>query len=712
MATPASDIDLLLSKVTIQVLGAWCPARAEPLQCFRPVHRTYQHPPAAVLAPQTSTPTATSIPSVCGGSLRVLHDATGEHEPRAVVYDRDIEKSFEWALGEETMLIAVEAFLDDEHGRIGHVDSEATLLRRFADYVRTLGTQPVTVTISSLVNDMLARYVDLGDGRESFAWRDHVAVLRKFVLAQECFFFDAGRSPAVQVTFELARQKPDGLDIHLHFAWNPPVIGFHNLCNVISEGDRISFRPTIENVRQDGPSRTTTEFFIGPTETWLKWDEASEKFEGIIPGRVAAQVGAERLDRYTIQLDFTARLTNWYPGNFVWERLIRCALPVTVKRKPATCTPCRYNIASPPVPRTNDSRLLRGTERHRPLARRLPLLTSPLRKTTPRSRPSVLKPDFVSRLPWGGKENEDLSTEEAAKLLKLKEEQQPRGPQSPVRLHSLSLARFHEAVGMLPPSPPSSLSDFEVRTVRHIVHTTPASARHARNVPYASSAVPISEDTFSDTVDLGSTHIDRRGRLASRSPSASKNRTPTNSAFSTPAKNITPPAVMYESSPEKRGRSSRQRSLAIKHWNSRSPSIKSRIPRTTCYSCAIRNRRSRFGEENGVQTCLTCASPSKHHVERNYSRSDGNESYHQQDHNAPSTVDLEPLPTRPAGPKAEDSPQKASLEAKVEDWQVQIQKNFEEFEARKREGVEENLDVTMDDLEDSDESFSMLQDSL
>lgn len=77
------------------------------------------------------------------------------------------------------------------------------MLCRFADYVRTLGTQPVTVTISSLVNDMLERYVDLGDGRESFAWRVHVAVLRKFVLAQECFFFDAGRSPVWVASFRL-----------------------------------------------------------------------------------------------------------------------------------------------------------------------------------------------------------------------------------------------------------------------------------------------------------------------------------------------------------------------------------------------------------------------------------------------------------------------------------------------------------------------------
>lgn len=468
-------------------------------------------------------------------------------------------------------------------------------------------------------------------------------------------------------------------------------------------------------MRHDGPSRSTTEFFVGPTETWLKWDEDSERFEGTIPSRVAAQVGAERLDTYTIQLDFTARLTNWYPGDFVWERVIRCALPVTVKRKPATCTPCIYSIASPPVSRTNDSRLLRGTERHRPLARRLPLLDSPLRKTMPRSRPSVLKSDSISRLPWGGKENEDLSTEEAAKLLKLKEEQQPRAQRSPVRLHSLSLARFHEAVAMLPTSPPSSLSDFEVRTVRNIIHTTPASAHHARNATYGNAAVPISEDVFSDTIDLGSTHIDRRGRLASRSPSASKNQTPTNSAFSTPAKNITPPAVMYESSPEKRGRSSRQRSLILKHWDNRSPSIKSRTPRSTCYSCAIRNRCSRVGEKDGAQTCLTCAaSPSKRRVERLDRFSGSLESYQQQDHQAPSTVELELalFLARAEESKVEASPQKASHEENIEDWQVQIQKNFEEFEARKRDGVEEKLDVTMDDLEDSDESFSMLQDLL
>ena len=170
------------------------------------------------------------------------------------------------------MFVALEAFLD-HHGR--QYGGEK-LLQLFGEYVDSLGTQAVTVTISSLVEDMLDLYANITQGLQSFTWKQNLAtVVEDFVYTRECFVFADNRAPMLEVTFRVIKYHAEELDIDLHFTRNLPLVQFQNLCNVVTEGNEFFLKPSFDaRLRSFLP--VTAEYFVGPGEGWLQWDSEQE----------------------------------------------------------------------------------------------------------------------------------------------------------------------------------------------------------------------------------------------------------------------------------------------------------------------------------------------------------------------------------------------------------------------------------------------------
>ncbi|KAK3063530.1 hypothetical protein LTR53_018870, partial [Teratosphaeriaceae sp. CCFEE 6253] len=142
--------------------------------------------------------------AVPGAAARRVESSDGV----AWVYDIDAvttwripdERAFETALARGTISVAIESFVDAYPGI--HPCSTTALLHRFRDYVLQLGTQPVTLPLSSLVDDMLAAYDDLGPSVAPFSCApDVTSFVQQFVRSRECFFRGADRMPWLEVTF-------------------------------------------------------------------------------------------------------------------------------------------------------------------------------------------------------------------------------------------------------------------------------------------------------------------------------------------------------------------------------------------------------------------------------------------------------------------------------------------------------------------------------
>ncbi|KAK1081909.1 hypothetical protein LTR33_004307 [Friedmanniomyces endolithicus] len=354
----------ILEQLNIHVYSPCIPQRQEPLDCYMPSHVGYalrcQDVPAIDGIMQAAVP---------GAAPRQIQRGDGV----AWVYDRDVvttwrlPDAFESALARETVWIAIEAFLD-ANPDIEQCD-DLMVLQRFRDYLSHLGSQPVTVTTSSLVQDMLAAYRELGPGIEPFSCSPHTGgFVAEFVRSRECFFRESGRQPYIGATFahcEIPYRTAE-LNVELHFTWSPPLLHFHDLRNAVYEGDHFSLQPFIAAVDQYHPicSRAlppTAEFYIGPTEPWLNWDDTLQSLQGIVPHQRACEEGALRLDAYTIPLHVMAILTKHFAGDVRLETVVRCTVPLTVKRRPDQCAEEDDRIASPPL-RTMASQTLERDE--------------------------------------------------------------------------------------------------------------------------------------------------------------------------------------------------------------------------------------------------------------------------------------------------------------------------------------------------------------
>lgn len=124
----------LLNTTQVCVSGACGPRRAQPIECYFPTHQIYSYrttttlrsPPRRVLI----NGVATGVP---GGIPREVESSTSDGES-GIVFDKDLmsvwrlpqpvaqydvffwEKAFEAVLSHNTLLVAIEAFLDDEPG--------------------------------------------------------------------------------------------------------------------------------------------------------------------------------------------------------------------------------------------------------------------------------------------------------------------------------------------------------------------------------------------------------------------------------------------------------------------------------------------------------------------------------------------------------------------------------------------------------------------
>ena len=522
------------------------------------------------------------------------------------------------------------------------------------------------MTISSLVEDMLDSYANVTRGLHGFSWKQNLAsLIEEFIFTRDCFFCSPNRAPVVEARFSVLHYHADELDVDLHFTWNPPSVDFCDLRNVITEGNEFVLRPNFNARPHGGLLSVTAEYFVGPGDGWLRWDEEKESFRGTVPRQMASHVGAERFEAYTVPLELTARITKHFPGTMRFERIFRCALPLTVKRRPSRCARDEEMTASPRIPRDTGSKLTKGqpapfrtpekpnrappsvADLGRGSLTRPPLMRSPLRRLNvqPRAPPPTPRTRIFS---CENKENEELSMEDVHKLMERKA-QSPK-PQSPLRLDSLSLARLHDAVALA--HPPPYLTDLEVRMVREVRHdsfvsdkeNTTSKAENATSRADGSvrrvNVTPLREtgkDSRSE-INLGSTHVNRHGKLASRSEPDDKS--DSSSLLSPPTRNISPPQVpahlcsplMYSASSRKMGKRPQRNtdsptkpdkkymlsmtkleaSEELASNRPRADSAGAQDANSVCYSCAIHGRDLGTVDNEDAGVCRRCQEATIH----------------------------------------------------------------------------------------------------
>ncbi|KAI7720806.1 hypothetical protein KC353_g1880 [Hortaea werneckii] len=342
----------------------------------------------------------------------------------AIVFDRDVERAFETALAHETLLVAIEAFVEEAGGKD---DCHDQVLKDFAEFLANLGMQTVTIGLAALEDDMMEDYYQMVQGLTPFSCSPHERTfLRDFLATRECFAFAENGFPRVQVTF-FPTLEDDQLAVEIRFTAALPSVQFQDLRNVIGEGERFLLKPTLDV--PPSSSTTTIDFFLGPIEEeWLSWSDSLQAFCGTVPQRRAAYCGAGRLDAYTIPLELKVVITRLFAADIRFEQVIRVALPLTVRRQPDRCG----RIEMPPHSSLSQWAALQvgtesGHQRPRPVRR--------IRQSAP-----------GERAPVGGENEMPMPSKQLNQALARKADSPIS---SPVTSHALGLARFwdtaHEA---------------------------------------------------------------------------------------------------------------------------------------------------------------------------------------------------------------------------------------------------------------------------
>lgn len=229
-------------------------------------------------------------------------------------------------------------------------------MRKFRSFVEELGTHTVSLTVSSIVLDMESSYWRMKSeiNTEPFCWEEPdilLHALHEFVLTRECWHYEDNHEPALEVTFGASggrryrrdQQIPEEVTMHFHYSWNPPVIDFVDLQNVVVESTIFTLKPTVSTSRPFSEMpQLDIEYYLGPathktSQEWLQWDNNSACFRGMMPYALAPALGAQRLDSYTLPLELTTKITKQFPSDIRYETIIRCALPLTVKRQADGC---------------------------------------------------------------------------------------------------------------------------------------------------------------------------------------------------------------------------------------------------------------------------------------------------------------------------------------------------------------------------------------
>lgn len=239
--------------------------------------------------------------------------------------------------------------------------------------------------------------------------------------------------------------------------------------------------------------------------------------------------------------------------------------------------------------------------------------------------------------------------------------QSPRSP-SPIRLDSLSLARLHDAVSLS--NPPPSLTDLEVRTVRCDSFWA-EKENIGPLVEGSTKSFQPTIDEVSSEMNLGSSHVSRQGKLASRSDS--KNEIDSAFCVDSPIRLITPP----KASSLKKGKASTAAS-------------------DICYTCVVQGRSPKVAEKDGTGACKGCQGARAHRWVDSIFEHGSEEDIMQVWGALFAAGDPDP-------PRSQKQTE-AAVEKNVDLWQEEIQGNFKEFEAR----ALEKLNNTMEDAADSD----------
>ncbi|KAI6794426.1 hypothetical protein KC363_g7973 [Hortaea werneckii] len=413
----------LFDAINITVSGACGPLRESPIQCYYPTHQSYADESKPCNSPPGNPPTC-AIP---GGVPRIVKSMLAK-DGKAIVFDRDVERAFETALAHETLLVAIEAFVEDGEG-----DCQDEILRHFAEFLANLGMQTVTIGLAALEDDILQDYCQMVEGLTPFSCSpDERIFVKDFLTTRECFDFADNEFPRVQVIFHPTLED-DQLAVEIRFTAALPSVQFQDLRNVIGEGERFLLKPILDV--PPSSLTTTIDFFLGPIEEeWLSWSDSLQTFCGTVPQRRAAYCGAGRLDAYTIPLELKVVITRLFAAEIRFEQVIRVALPLTVRRQPDRCgiieMPSHSSLsqwAALPVGTGSDFREARPVRR--------------IRQAAPDERAPI------------GEENETPMPSKQLNQALARKADSPIS--SPVTTHSLALARFWEA-GHAPRSDPDA----------------------------------------------------------------------------------------------------------------------------------------------------------------------------------------------------------------------------------------------------------------
>lgn len=317
------------------------------------------------------------------------------------------------------MVIAAEAFVEDDEPACDW--DVKTLMHGFGEFLASLGTKPVTIPIPSLVDDMLETFQlasSTSPALRAFAWArssEMRATLAAFIRTRECFFYPTGRMHVVEVTFgQPYHQTGEELAVEIHYSWNPPTVNFEGLQNVYDESRSFHLKPTMSRPCED----LDVTYDVDPNGSIITWNAAEGQFEGHCTPALASIAGAERLESFTLPLNMTAEFTTTLPGDMKFERTIRLAVPITIKRKPETCSIDHELDESPAVRRPALS------------------IKIPSTNTTPQSATKCFATNDAD------KENTSPDYKEVSGLLRRKAKAASAKISSPLRLNSLSLAQL------------------------------------------------------------------------------------------------------------------------------------------------------------------------------------------------------------------------------------------------------------------------------
>ncbi|KAI7256112.1 hypothetical protein KC343_g4263 [Hortaea werneckii] len=413
----AKIADLFLDAINITVSGACGPLRESPIQCYYPTHQSYADESKPCTSPPEDSPGDSPHCAIPGGVPRIVKSMLVK-DGNAIVFDRDVERAFEMALAHETLLVAIEAFVEDVKG-----DCHDEVLRHFAEFLVNLGMQTVTIGLTALEDDIMEDYYQMVQGLTPFSCSpDERTFVRDFLATRECFAFAEHGFPRVQVTFHPTLED-DQLAVEIRFTAALPSVQFQDLRNVVCEGERFLLKPILDV--PPSSLTTTIDFFLGPIEEeWLSWSDSLQTFCGTVPQRRAAHCGAGRLDAYTIPLELKVVLTRLFAADVRFEQVIRVALPLTVRRQPDRCGITEMPSHASP---SQWAALRVGAEFDRRKARSV----RRIRQGAPGERALV------------GEENENPMPSKQLNQALARKADSPIS--SPVTTHSLALTRFWEA---------------------------------------------------------------------------------------------------------------------------------------------------------------------------------------------------------------------------------------------------------------------------